>query len=140
MKNIISLLALVVFFSVGTAFTVSPAKSKPTNITFTNTCYSGSILNCHIAGLGNNEGVTVRVIGYVDCDQKETSKENLFFDKNFKFQSDKNGNLTFSEQIRPCPGGFNSHLTDITNILVYAGDKAKGTPLAESGHIDACPN
>lgn len=142
MKNILSLaFALLAIFGVGTAFTVSPAKWAPTAITFTNTCFKDNLIRCHIAGLGDNQGITVRVLGAAECFQKNnTEVQHAYFDRNFKLRSDKNGNVQFETEIRPCPGGFRALITSVDNIEVYDGDKVKGTPLAESGPLKECNN
>ncbi|MBD0295495.1 MAG: hypothetical protein ICV84_09920, partial [Flavisolibacter sp.] len=124
MKSILSLaIALVALFTIGTA--------KAQIVQFTNTCFSGNTISGHIAGLGNNQGITIRVTGEADCSQKNNPDvQHTYFDKSFKLRTDKNGNVQFEEELRACPGGFTTIITSVSNVCVFEGNRAGGTPLA----------
>ncbi len=136
MKSILSLaIALVALFSVNTAVAQNPHFVENTP------CFSGSNLSVHIAGLGNNQLITITVTGTAICEQQNNPRrENQVtndFNSKFTVRSDKNGNVNLDEPIRTCPGGFTGSIQTAT-VCVFEGRKASGEPLIPCTEATAC--
>ncbi|MDQ3846902.1 MAG: hypothetical protein M3342_23240 [Bacteroidota bacterium] len=106
MKSILSLaIALVALFSVNTAVAQNP------HFVGNSPCFDGSTISVHIAGLGNNEMITIVVTGTATCEQKNNpNRENqVVNDFNSSFRVLLIEKKEFSGS--PAPGVFFEQVT-----------------------------
>ena len=125
MKRILSLaIALIALFGFNVASAQNPHFVQGPCVNA-----SGQVSG-KIAGLGNNQDITITINGTAECAQKNNGDHVVNdFSKTFRARTDKNGNYNLSTDLRPCPGGFNLVSAQSATVCVYSGTTASGTPL-----------
>ena len=120
MKSILNFaIALVALFTVSTASAQNPQFVQ-------GPCFNDNGEICgKIAGLGNNQLITITIEGEARCKQKNNEFTNDF-SKTVSVRTDRNGNFSGCFKTRTCPGGFVSKGIVSATVCVFSGRKSAG--------------